>query len=167
MKLEDEVKVVSFAGDIDQDFSCGEPSLDAFYHKSLQRQWKAGVIAAHIVVVEGVGTVAFATMSATTIPKSKLGKFGKNLPYRDASFTLIGRFAVDKDFEGLGIGRFLIGRLADIAHQASERVGSLGVVVDALPSAVGFYTKLGFIECKAEEGCGESVSMFLPFPKRK
>lgn len=167
MKQELEVKVVPFAGEIDPNFSCGEPDLDAFYHKRLQRQWKAGVIATHIVEAEGIGTIAFATMSATTIPKTKLGKFGKNLPYRDASFTLIGRFAVDREFEGQGVGRFLIGRLIDIAHQASEQVGSLGVVVDALPSAVGFYTKLGFIECKAEEEGGETIPMFLPFPKRK
>ncbi|ATP90384.1 hypothetical protein VI35_08960 [Aeromonas caviae] len=164
--LEVEVRVQPFSGKIDADFSSGEPSLDDFYHKKFVKQWQKNVLAGHEVVNDCGEIIAFATMSATKIEKSKLGTFGKGLPYREVSFALIGRFAVDKDYVGQGVGTFFIGRLVEIALASAEQVGSFGVFVDALPGAIGFYEKLGFVKCEADDGSIGTIPMFLPFPKR-
>lgn len=167
MNEELEVRVQPFSGKIDADFSSGEPSLDDFYHKKFVKQWQKNVLAGHEVVSDSDGVIAFATMSATKIEKSKLGAFGKGLPYREVSFVLIGRFAVDKDYAGQGVGSFFIGHLVEIALASAEQVGSFGVFVDALPGAIGFCEKLGFVKCEAEDGSIGTTPMFLPFPKRK
>lgn len=164
MKEELEVKVQPFSGKIDADFSCGEASLDDFYHKKFAKQWQKNVLAGHEVVSDSGEVVAFATMSATTIEKSKLGTFSKGLPYREVSFVLIGRFAVDKHYAGQGIGTLFIGHLVDIALKSAEQVGAFGVFVDALPGAITFYEKLGFVKCEAEDGSVGTTPMFLPFP---
>lgn len=166
MNEELEVKVTPFSGKIDADFSSGEQSLDNFYHNNFVRQWQNRVLAGHEIVNDMGETIAFATMSSTKIDKSKLGKFGKKLPYPEVSFSLIGRFAVDKDYRRQGIGSFFIGRLVDIAMASAEQVGSVGVFVDALPGAIEFYEKLGFVKCEAEDGSTGTTPMYLPFPKR-
>ncbi|PTV43268.1 hypothetical protein DA120_00590 [Aeromonas sp. w55] len=171
MKTESENQEVQFrvfSGKTDKDFLCQEGSLNEHYHKRLKKQAKLKLFAAYEAVNNRGEVVAYATMSGCSVDRNALGNFGEKLPYQKVPFTLIGRFAVDIDFGGLGIGKAFMAYLISKARDVAEQVGSLGIFVDAVPSAIGFYEKLGFVKCEAEEKEERATTpMFLPFPRNK
>ena len=78
----------------------------------------------------------------------------------------IGRLAVNGRFQGHGIGRLLLQAMLELALEMRDRVGCIGVVVDANPDAVAFYSALGFKTIELVSGAlgdrPEPVAMFLP-----
>ena len=52
--------------------------------------------------------------------------------------------AVDKAFEGRGIGRFLMLAAIGMAMDVSSKIGCRYITVDSKPESVGFYEKHGF-----------------------
>ena len=56
----------------------------------------------------------------------------------------LARLAVAKDVHGQGIGKRLLRATFDLAHEMAERIGCVGVVVDAKPDAIEFYQRYGF-----------------------
>ncbi len=74
--------------------------------------------------------------------------------------------AVDERFQGHGIGRLLLRAMLELALEMRDRVGCIGVVVDAKASAVAFYSDMGFKPIELISGGlsdrPEPVAMFLP-----
>lgn len=56
----------------------------------------------------------------------------------------LARLAVEKRFQGQGIGRLLFRAMLEIALEMRDRIGCTGVVVNAKPQAVDFFTGIGF-----------------------
>jgi GNAT superfamily N-acetyltransferase len=73
---------------------------------------------------------------------------------------------VDERFQGHGIGRLLLRAMLELALEMRDRVGCIGVVVDAKPDAVAFYSALTFKSIELVSGAlgdrPEPVAMFLP-----
>ncbi|WP_315862282.1 GNAT family N-acetyltransferase [Picosynechococcus sp. PCC 7003] len=71
----------------------------------------------------------------------------KGLPrYPLLPATLLGRLAVDQDCRGQGFGELLLIDALRRAWEASQSIGSLVIVVEALnEKAQRFYLKYGFI----------------------
>jgi GNAT superfamily N-acetyltransferase len=64
----------------------------------------------------------------------------------DLSATLLGRLAVDKNYQGQGLGEAILVDALKRAYFASMLVGSMAVIVDPLDeAAVKFYAKYEFI----------------------
>ena len=65
-----------------------------------------------------------------------------------------------------GVGRQLLRAVLLLAREMANRVGCVGVLVDAKPGAVGFYRRYGFEELEILEGrLGDRpppAPMFLP-----
>ncbi len=83
----------------------------------------------------------------------------KKLPrYPLIPATLLGRLAVDRRFQGQGMGEFL---LMDALHRAFEQsagIAAAGVVVDAIDAgAARFYQQFGFVAFPSIAG-----RLFLP-----
>ena len=95
-------------------------------------------------------------MSRNGIPENLL----KKLPpaYDNLPVTLLGRLAVDKAFQGQGLGcLLLIDALKRSYNTAVSSVGSIAVVVDPIDEkARNFYLKYGFIDLP------DSGRMFIP-----
>jgi len=97
-------------------------------------------------------------------------KLTKNLRRRLPSYPLpilrVARLAVGKRYQGHGIGRLLLRASFELALDMRDRVGCIGVVVDAKPDAVIFYSSLGFKPIDLTSGAlgdrPEPVAMFLP-----
>ena len=159
-----------FNGEIDKDFDCGDKTVNRFYHKRFKNQHDAGVVAGHVWLDSQESTVAFAALSSAQVDREKLGEFGKELPYPTVPFTRIGWLGVDKYYQGKGIGKQFLASLIDMAESITDVSASLGVFVDALPDAVDFYIKFGFIEFELEDDGEENhngtTPMFLPFKKK-
>ena len=73
---------------------------------------------------------------------------------------------MDTRFQGHGIGRLLLRATLTLAVEMRDRLGCIGVVVDAKPDAVAFYSSLGFTPIDLSSGAlgvrPEPVAMFLP-----
>ena len=83
----------------------------------------------------------------------------KKLPrYPLIPATLLGRLAVDRRYQGQGVGEFL---LMDALHRSlvqSAEIAAAAVVVDAIDTgAVKFYEHFGFVRFPAMAG-----RLFLP-----
>jgi GNAT superfamily N-acetyltransferase len=65
--------------------------------------------------------------------------------------VLLGRLAIDKAWQGKGIGRALFRDAAMRVSQAAEAIGVRGIVVHAISDdARKFYLAIGFTECPHE-----------------
>ena len=70
------------------------------------------------------------------IPALKIARIGCHKPFRDCS---------------RGLGTLLVQFAAATALDFAERAGCRLLTLDAYPSAVGFYERLGFVKNKAKE----------------
>ena len=70
----------------------------------------------------------------------------RRIPYPDIPATLIGRLAIDTNYQGQGLGAILLRDALARSLQNSTLVASLAVVVDAIDEAAAmFYQHYGFI----------------------
>lgn len=70
----------------------------------------------------------------------------RNMPQM-VPVILIGRLAVDKRYQGLGVGKGLLKDALLRAVQAAEIVGARALLVHAIDQeAAAFYAKFGFLE---------------------
>jgi GNAT superfamily N-acetyltransferase len=102
-------------------------------------------------------------------------KLTKNLRRRLLAYPLpilrLVRLAVDEHFQGHGIGRLLLRAMLELALEMRDRIGCIGVVVDAKPDAIAFYSALGFKPIGLVSGAlrdrPEPVAMFLPIENER
>jgi len=72
--------------------------------------------------------------------------------------ALIGRLAVDKNFQGKGLGSILLADACQKVAQASAVLAVAGIIVDAKDDeAISFYGHFGFIPLR-----GQTDRMLLP-----
>lgn len=92
--------------------------------------------------VVGYYAIATAVEQRAALPSAKLRR---GMPDQ-VPLLLIGRLAVDKNFQGIGLGSSLLVDALRRCHAASEIAGARGVVAHAIDdAAVQFYEKHGFV----------------------
>ena len=137
-------------------FSCGIKKLDVFLKEQARKESPELSRTFVLTGKENPGKIlGFYSLSATKIrlddlPQSiqkKLGHYGA-LPA-----TLLGRLAVDAEFQGCGLrlGEILLIDAELRSWKASQSVASFALVVDVLVGEKGdptkFYENYGFIKC--------------------
>jgi GNAT superfamily N-acetyltransferase len=128
-----------------QAFSSGDADLDRFFRKYAgQNQFRLHIGTTY-VAVRDVEILGFATLTATSISIADLPKTArKRLPNYPLPALRLARLAVAESARGQGIGKLLLRTVFNVAHEMAERTGCVAVVVDAKPTAVGFYEQYGF-----------------------
>ena len=127
-------------------FRCGEDALDRYFQTQATQDIRRH-IANCFVAVETVTSniAAYYTISTASIPLVDLPPDEtRRLPrYPTVQAVRIGRLAVDKRFQGRGLGPAL---LADAASRALKSdAAAFTLLVDALnDQAVAFYQRFGF-----------------------
>lgn len=148
-------------------FHSGNIDLDRFFQRYAgQNQFRHHIGTTYVAVqsdrITGFVTVSSGEMVAEKMPKA----LRRRLPFYPLPILRIVRLAVDERFQGHGIGRLLLRAMLEIALEMRDRVGCTGVVVDAKPDAVSFYSALGFNAIKLISGAlgdrPEPVAMLLP-----
>lgn len=92
--------------------------------------------------VVGYCAIATAMEQRAALPSAKLRR---GMPDQ-VPLLLIGRLAVDKGFQGIGLGRSLLADALRRCRAASAIAGARGVVAHAIDdNAVRFYEKHGFV----------------------
>ncbi len=150
--------------DVRDGFSCGEPTLDVFLERYAWQNQKRHHLGVTYVAVDdasrrvvGYFTAAMAALTSTEAAE-RIAPGG----YTHLPAVRIARLAVDRWFQGVGIGSELLYAAFQLALAESERVGCTGLLVDALPKAAGFYERFGFKRLAL--GVGSSPARPRPVP---
>lgn len=145
----------------------GHPELDHFFQRFAgQNQFRHHLGVTYIALVANK-IVGFVTVSVGEIASDPVAELiHKRLPAYPLPILRIARLATDQRCRGLGIGRELLRAMLELALEMRDRVGCVGVIVDAKPEAVTFYRPLGFQPLNIVSGAlGDHIQpipMFLP-----
>ncbi|MDG1697340.1 MAG: GNAT family N-acetyltransferase [Polaribacter sp.] len=144
-----------------KEFSCGKDMLDNYFQKQANQDIKRKLSACFVLndketdLVKGYYTLAQNSLDQNLVPL----QFQKKLPnsYKSIHTTLLGRLAIDANFQGKGVGKLLLIDALRRSYEISKSIGSFAVVVDPIDKdAEQFYAKYGSIKLP------DSGKMFLP-----
>jgi GNAT superfamily N-acetyltransferase len=146
------------------DFRSGEASLDEWLKRRARANQVSGASRTYVVCADPVskdsvskdlvskGLVSkakrviayYALASGVVTVESAPGRFRRNMP-NPIPVVVMARLAVDRDWQGRGIGRALFRDAARRVAHAADAIGIRGVVVHAISEeAKNFYLALGF-----------------------
>jgi GNAT superfamily N-acetyltransferase len=92
----------------------------------------------------------YALASGVITVESAPGRFRRNMP-NPIPVAVLARLAIDREWQGRGIGRGLFRDAARRVAQAADAIGIRGIVVHAISEeAKAFYIALGFDSSPSE-----------------
>jgi GNAT superfamily N-acetyltransferase len=149
------------------EFRSGNIDLDRFFQRYAGQNQFRHHIGTTYVAVKGDRIVGFVTVSSGEMVAEKLVKSQRRrLPTYPLPILRIARLAVDERLQRHGIGRLLLRAMLELAMELRDRVGCIGVVVDAKSDAAAYYSSLGFKPIDLTSGAlgdrPEPIAMFLP-----
>lgn len=132
-------------------FDCGVEPLNHFLQKQssqIQKRNEAIIHVAH----DGSLIAGFYSLSTfSLLLADDPVQFKKQSPHMPIPCMLIGRFAVDVNYQGKGLGTDLLIDALKKIKQVSKTVGIAFVVVDAKDDkAKAFYERFGFVEIQSK-----------------
>lgn len=132
------------AHDLSQ-FQCGEPELDGWLRRRALSNEEHGASRSYVVCV-GLRVVGYyALVAGAAAHTFAPGRVRRNMP-NPVSVMVIGRLAIDRQFQGQGIGSALLRDAVLRTLQAAEIAGIRAILVHAISeSAKRFYENAGFI----------------------
>jgi len=127
-----------------QQFDCGVYALNSYLQRFANQDQKKDLSRIHILAKE-TRIIGYYSLSAHSILTDELPDKKRVTHYSHAPFLLLGRLAVDKDFQKQGYGDALILHAFATTRSAAEKIGISGLVVDAKDEvAAHFYAQFGF-----------------------
>jgi GNAT superfamily N-acetyltransferase len=140
-------------------FCCGTEILDRYFAERAAQDIKRNLARCFVAIDNEQQSIAgYYTLSAAQIPLTDLPEqLAKKMPrYGAIPATRIGRLAIDKRYQGRGLGSALI---ADALKKSSDAsMGVYALLVDSKDeNASTFYQHHGFIPC-----LGRPQTLFLP-----
>lgn len=131
-------------------FNSGISELDHYLATQAGQDMKRHVAITYVLIEPPSNEViGYHTLSATSIELKNLSEQEiKKLPrYPLLPATLIGRLAVDENYQGKGIGQLLLIHALKISLENSNKIASLAIIVDAKnDKAAQFYQHFGFLQ---------------------
>ena len=148
-------------------FQSGDEQLDIFFRRFAGQHQFRHHIGATYVAVEGETVLGFATVTVGQIEIERLPlNLRRRLPDYPLPILRLARLAARRDAQGKGVGEHLMRAVFTIARELREKLGCVGVVVDAKPAAESYYSRYGFVALEVVEGTLEErptpKPMFLP-----
>ena len=132
------------------EFFSGVPSLDDWLKRRARANQLSGA-SRTFVVTENHNVVGFYALASGAIAApSSVGRFRRNMP-DPIPVAVLGRLAIDRSWQGKGLGRALFRDCALRVAHAADTIGIRGIVVHAISDqAKAFYLALGFDPSPAE-----------------
>ena len=130
-------------------FDSGEPALDDWLRRRARANQASGASRTY-VACEGKRVVAYYALASGAIAQAAVpGRFRRNMP-DPIPVAVLARLAVDRYYQGCGLGRGLFRDAARRVVHAADTIGIRGIVVHAISDeARRFYIALGFDPCPA------------------
>ena len=139
-----------------KDFDCGKELLNSYLKNQANQDVKRKLSACFILIDNETKSIqGYYTLSNNSIPLNCFSEQVQNkLPKSYASIptTLLGRLAIDRKFQGKGIGKILLIDALKRSYEISKTIGSFGIIVDPIDNeAKSFYQRYDFIELPDSE----------------
>jgi len=114
-------------------FSCNEEPLDRYLKQQARQDADRSLAAVFVLVNTRSNRIAgYYTLSAISIEITDLpSDVGRKLPRYPIPATLIGRLAIDSDYQGKRLGKALLFDALKRAYDQRTQIGAMAVVVDA------------------------------------
>ena len=129
-------------------FSCGEEALDRYLRERARKEMAQRITAVQVLYDNEEGRLAgYYTLSAVAVARGDLpsGFTHRIGRYQVYPATLIGRLAVDREYQGRRLGGKLLWDALARALDNSRQVASLAIITDAKDEdAQSFYEHYGF-----------------------
>lgn len=127
------------------EFDSGVPELDDWLRRRARAN-QAGGASRTFVVCEGSRVIAYYALASGAVRTPEaLGRFKRNMP-DPIPVAVLGRLAIDRTYQGRGIGRALVRDAGLRLLNAAEILGIRGVLVHAISDdARAFYEAVGFL----------------------
>lgn len=142
-----------------KEFDCGDMELNNWFAQVARQHKDKGVSSTFVAVADKTSTevLGYYAISVAELVNSDLpAPYRKRLPSKVPVFRL-GRLATATRHERQGIGEYMLFDAIDRVTRIAKEVGGIGLVVNAKPPAVGFYTRYGF-----EQMVDHPLNLFLP-----
>ena len=148
-------------------FESGDEQLDLFFRRYAGQNQFRHHIGTIYVAVESETILGFATVTVGQVEIENLPSgLRKKLPDYPLPILRLARLAVDRNAQGKGVGEHLMRTAFSVAIELRQKLGCVGVVVDAKRGAENYYSRYGFVELEVVEGALEERptprAMFLP-----
>jgi GNAT superfamily N-acetyltransferase len=141
-------------------FCCGQQTLDEYIRRYASQDVRRNVARVFVATPVNSNTLAgYFTLSAGSVNCSELPpELARKLPSYPIPVALVGRLAVDRSFQGKGLGSILLADACQKVAQASAVLAVAGIIVDAKEaSSAAFYRHFGFSALS-----GQLQRLFLP-----
>lgn len=130
-------------------FHCGQSALDEYIRRYASQHVRKNVARVFVASPEedlrrlaGFFTLSAGSVGCADLPES----LARRLPRYPVPVALIGRLAVDSEFQRKGLGSILLADACRKVMQASAALAVAGIIVDAKDeSAAAFYRHFGFV----------------------
>ena len=145
------MQVLPLTGSHDrQGFDCGRQELNDWLRQVARQHQDKGLSKTFVAIREdapdricGYYALTLAELENRHLPEA----WRKKLPRRIPGVRL-GRLAVDRHYQGKGLGELLLVDALTRARRIYTEAGGIGLFVDAIDEqAAGFYRRFGFVAC--------------------
>ena len=141
-------------------FDCGVPNLDRWLRAHAGQSQRRDVARTFVTTDSNRNVVGYYTLVAGEVEHAAASphvRAGVSAHF-PIPVCLIARLAVDRSWQGRGLGRDLLRDAMRRALAASDQIGIRAVVVDAIDEeAAGFYRRRGF-----ESATGDGLTLMVP-----
>lgn len=128
-------------------FDCGNPALNQFLQRFALVNQKANSAQTYVSCEEGCSRIAgFYSLAVGSVgQEAATGRLGKGLAGHPVPVMILARLAVDRRFQGVGLGRALLRDALLRTAQAAEIAGIRAILVHAKDDAArNWYLQWGF-----------------------
>ena len=125
-------------------FDCGEPVLNDWLRRHALQNQQSGASSTYVILDE-MRVVGYYSLAAGSVARERApGRVRRNVP-DPVPVVVLGRLAVDRTFQGRGLGSALLRDAVLRALQAADIIGVRAILVHALSEqAKRFYQERGF-----------------------
>lgn len=131
-----------------EDFTCENEALDLYIRTQASRESTQNISKVFVLVEKSKPNdiAGYFTLNSASFEKKNLPlELSKKLPHYPIPAALLGRFAIHKNWQGKGLGKFLLMDLFEKVLHANEFMAIHALIVDAKDEkSKKFYEKCGF-----------------------
>jgi GNAT superfamily N-acetyltransferase len=130
-------------------FDCGAPELNHYLTRRATQDRRRNLTQVYVLVGTDAPTevLGYYTLSAAQVDSEQMSEQEwRRLPRYPVPCFRMGRFAVQQDAQGQGLGKLLLGCAVDRCLQVRQEVAAYALLVDAKDAdAKSFYEHFGFV----------------------
>ncbi|MEJ2608563.1 MAG: GNAT family N-acetyltransferase [Candidatus Thiodiazotropha sp.] len=126
-------------------FDCGNSSMNMFLARYATKHSKLGLSRTYVLAEQKkeakTDIAAYYTLTASTVTRVEIPSTQKSLPTYPVPVVMLARLAVDKEYQGTGLGaKTLVYALRQSAHLSKAGLPAYGLILDVIDAkALAFY----------------------------